>query len=110
MRVFRVRFLLCLCLGASYCSAWGQAPSSSGEQADAQPAVSPSTPTVQTQSDTPAAAPDPPLTFAGIHLSGMVDGYYGFNNNTNRFQFHVGRVGVNYRFNWGVPAPVVARY
>lgn len=33
-----------------------------------------------------------------------------FNNNSTRFQFHTARVGVNYHFNWGGAAPVVARY
>ena len=36
--------------------------------------------------------------------------FFFFNQATPRFQFHVARVGVNYRFNWGSPAPVVARY
>jgi outer membrane immunogenic protein len=27
-----------------------------------------------------------------------------------RSMYHLARVGVNYHFNWGAPAPVVARY
>lgn len=34
----------------------------------------------------------------------------GVNNVNNRTRFHVVRAGLNYHFNWGSPAPVLARY
>ena len=36
--------------------------------------------------------------------------YFGYNTSSQRAQFHVARMGVNYRFNFGGVAPVVARY
>ena len=35
---------------------------------------------------------------------------FGFGGGNNRSQTHVARLGVNYKFNWAAPAPVVARY
>jgi outer membrane immunogenic protein len=35
---------------------------------------------------------------------------WNVNNVNNRTRFHVVRAGVNYHFNWGAPAPVLARY
>jgi Putative beta-barrel porin-2, OmpL-like. bbp2 len=90
MQVLRVKFLRFLVLGAICCVIWSQTTSPSGEQTTAatqtttpQSTSSSSPPSSgQTQSDTPTAAPDPPpLTFAGIHFAGMVDGYYGWNDN-----------------------------
>jgi len=34
----------------------------------------------------------------------------GLNNVNNRTRFHTVRAGVNYHFNWGAPAPVLAAY
>ena len=35
---------------------------------------------------------------------------WGLNNVNNRTRFHTIRAGVNYHFNWGAPAPVLAKY
>ena len=91
MQVLRVKFLRFLVLGAICCVVWSQTTGSSGDQTTAatqtttpqSTAASPPPSSGQTQSGTPAATPppDPPLTFAGIHFAGMVDGYYSWNNN-----------------------------
>ncbi|MGC1861293.1 MAG: porin family protein, partial [Methylocystis sp.] len=49
----------------------------------------------------------------GAPVFAPVPGYSGMGNiTTTRVQFNgvVARVGVNYHFNWGAPAPVVAKY
>ena len=51
----------------------------------------------------------------GYHeLSGNNNNGFNFgfnvNNVNNRTRFHVIRAGVNYHFNWGAPAPVMAAY
>ncbi|MGD9543779.1 MAG: porin family protein, partial [Methylocystis sp.] len=35
---------------------------------------------------------------------------FGLNNVNNRTRFHTIRAGINYHFNFGSPAPVLAKY
>jgi outer membrane immunogenic protein len=46
------------------------------------------------------------VAFAGAPINVFSNSTYGF----ARFDGHIVRAGVNYHFNWGAPAPVVAKY
>lgn len=91
MRVSRVNFLLFTVLGVAVSTCWSQSTAASSQQtnppvqASSQGASSSSPPpSGQTESPPPPATPAPvssPWTFGGISFSGMVDGYYSFNDN-----------------------------